>query len=327
MTLTERRRILVRAHLGRPDAIRAAVETLAQLERSGLEPVLLCSDVDEVPSLVAAAPSVCVVESVAEAMPIELCMVLGGDGSILRAADTVRGHGIPLLGVNLGHVGFLAESERADLADTVHAVVDRRYTVENRLALDICVFNADDEVHRSWALNEAAIEKENRSRMIEVIMGVDGRPVSSFGCDGICVSTPTGSTAYSFSAGGPVVWPEVEALVMTPIAAHALFAKPLVISPDSKISIQLLQRTNARGVLWSDGREEIDLEPGARVEIVRAEEPVQIARVSRTPFSERLVRKFHLPTQGWRGPNDEKHSDIEKNSALQLNADDRGGLA
>jgi NAD+ kinase len=305
---TTERRILVRAHLGRLDALRAACETLTKLERAGLRPVLLTADVEESPKLVESAPGALVVDHVSQALPIELCMVLGGDGSILRAADIVRGLDIPLLGVNLGHVGFLAESERADLAATVKAVVDRRYTVEERMALDISVYEKGEPVHRSWALNEAAIEKENRARMIEVVVGVDGRPVSSFGCDGMCVSTPTGSTAYSFSAGGPVVWPEVEAIIMTPIAAHALFARPLVISPRSKIVIQLLQRTDARGVLWSDGRDEIDLAPGARVEIERSDQPVQIARTSLTPFSERLVRKFHLPTRGWRGAAEAKHA-------------------
>ncbi len=312
------RRVLVRAHLGRPDALRAACETLAQLEREGLRPVRLRSDAAEAPDLLASAPGALVVSELSEAMPVEICMVLGGDGSILRAADVVRGFDIPLLGVNLGHVGFLAESERADLAATVRTVADREYTAEDRMALEIAVYEGERAVHRSWALNEAAIEKENRARMIEVVVGVDGRPVSSFGCDGICVSTPTGSTAYSFSAGGPVVWPEVEAMVMTPIAAHALFARPLVISPHSKIVIQLLQRTEARGVLWSDGREEVDLPPGARVEIQRAEQPVRIARTSRTPFSERLVRKFHLPTQGWRGPDDETASVHVSTSAHSL---------
>lgn len=305
MSGAEQRRVLVRAHLGRPEALRAACETLSQLEAAGLTPVVLAADAAESPRLTEAAPTALVVETLADADPIEVCMVLGGDGSILRAADIVRGHGIPLLGVNLGHVGFLAESERADLAETVRTVSERRYTVERRMALEITVFEGARQVHRTWALNEAAIEKENRSRMIEVVIGVDGRPVSSFGCDGMCVSTPTGSTAYSFSAGGPVVWPEVEALVMTPIAAHALFAKPLVISPSSEISIRILQRTDARGVLWSDGRDEIELAPGSLVRIVRADEPVSIARVNATPFSERLVRKFHLPTTGWRGPVDE----------------------
>ncbi|GAA1347442.1 NAD kinase [Falsarthrobacter nasiphocae] len=301
MTRSEERRVLVRAHLGREDAVRAAREALVQLAASHITPVLLAADAEEHPALLEAAPGILVVEALEDAQPVELCMVLGGDGSILRAAAVVREADVPLLGVNLGHVGFLAESERADLADTVRAVVERRYTVEERLALQVTVVDGDQTVHRTWALNEAAIEKENRARMIEVVLGVDDRPVSSYGCDGICISTPTGSTAYSFSAGGPVVWPEVEAIVVTPIAAHALFARPLVISPRSHVSVQLLHRTDARGVLWSDGREEIELGPGARVDIERAERSVRIARLNRTPFSERLVRKFHLPTQGWRG--------------------------
>jgi NAD+ kinase len=199
-------------------------------------------------------------------------------------------------------VGFLAESERADLEETVRWVADRDYTVEERTTIDVLVWLGDTLLGRSWALNEAAIEKANRERMIEVVMEVDGRPVSAFGCDGVVLATPTGSTAYAFSASGPVVWPEVEALLMVPISAHALFAKPLVVAPTSLLAVELLTRTDATGILWCDGRRSIDLPPGARVEVRRSENPVRLARTRQTPFSERLVRKFELPVQGWRGP-------------------------
>jgi NAD+ kinase len=229
-------------------------------------------------------------------------VVLGGDGSVLRAAELVREAGVPLLAVNLGHVGFLAESERTDLTRTVEAVVDEDYTVEERMTIDVRVFEDDVLVARTWALNEASVEKSNRERMLEVITAVDGRPISTYGCDGIVMATPTGSTAYAFSAGGPVVWPEVRAMLMVPISAHALFARPLVVSPDSVLTVEVLPRTNEPGVLWCDGRRTVDLPLGARIEVTRSEHPVRIARLSRTPFSERLVRKFNLPTKGWRGP-------------------------
>jgi NAD+ kinase len=186
-------------------------------------------------------------------------------------------------------------------------VADRSYTVEERTTIEVLVWQGDTLLGQSWALNEAAIEKANRERMIEVVMEVDGRPVSSFGCDGVVLATPTGSTAYAFSASGPIVWPEVEALLMVPISAHALFAKPLVVAPTSVLAVELLTRTEAAGVLWCDGRRSIDLPPGARVEVRRSEHPVRLARTHQTPFSERLVRKFELPIQGWRGPV--KHQD------------------
>lgn len=115
------------------------------------------------------------------------------------------------------------------------------------------------------------------------------------------MSTPTGSTAYAFSGGGPIVWPEVQAMLMVPLSAHALFARPLVVAPESVISVDVLQRTNETGVLWCDGRRTVDLPPGARIEATRSQRPVKLARLALTPFSERLVRKFDLPTEGWRG--------------------------
>src|SRR3954451_6842388 len=233
---------------------------------------------------------------------VDLGMVLGGDGTILRSAELVRGSDVPLLGVNLGHVGFLAESERADLAQTVHWVVERDYTVEERMTIDVQVWQDKQKIAHTWALNEATVEKSDRQRMLEVVLEVDALPISSFGCDGVVMATPTGSTAYAFSAGGPVVWPEVQALLMVPISAHALFAKPLVVAPTSVMALEILSRTDANGVLWCDGRRSLDLPPGSRVEVTKSDQPVRLARTRQTPFDERLVRKFELPTTGWRGP-------------------------
>ncbi|MCQ1946525.1 MULTISPECIES: NAD kinase [unclassified Arthrobacter] len=297
------RRILVLAHTGRRAAMTAAQEACTQLHSSGLVPVMRRSDLEDIQAEygVLTAPTEILDEDVA-LDDVDLGMVLGGDGTILRAAELVRGTSVPLLGVNLGHVGFLAESERADLAQTVHWVVERAYTVEERMTIDVKVWFGGELIARTWALNEAAVEKADRQRMLEVVIEVDARPISSFGCDGVVLATPTGSTAYAFSAGGPVVWPEVEALLLAPISAHALFAKPLVVSPASVLAVEILTRTDAAGVLWCDGRRSVDLPPGARVEVTRSKTPVRLARTHLTPFSERLVRKFQLPTHGWRGP-------------------------
>ncbi|OUM42833.1 NAD kinase [Arthrobacter agilis] len=302
------RRILVLAHTGRRNAMVAAQEACTRLHDLGLQPVMRPEELADIQGEYGAlaAPAEALGDGV-DFGDVELVMVLGGDGTILRAAELVREAEIPLLGVNLGHVGFLAESERADLEETVRWVADRSYTVEERTTIEVLVWQGDTLLGQSWALNEAAIEKANRERMIEVVMEVDGRPVSSFGCDGVVLATPTGSTAYAFSASGPIVWPEVEALLMVPISAHALFAKPLVVAPTSVLAVELLTRTEAAGVLWCDGRRSIDLPPGARVEVRRSEHPVRLARTHQTPFSERLVRKFELPIQGWRGPV--KHQD------------------
>jgi NAD+ kinase len=231
----------------------------------------------------------------------EVVVVFGGDGTLLRAAEVARGTRTPLLGVNLGHVGFLAEAERDALADTVDRVVARDYVVEERLSLDVTVRVDGEVVTRTWALNEASVEKASRERMLEVVVEVDGRPLSRWGCDGVVLATPTGSTAYAFSAGGPVVWPEVEALLLVPISAHALFARPLVASPDSVLAVEVLSRSEGAGVLWCDGRRTEHLPSGARIEARRGAEPVLLARLHTAPFTDRLVAKFDLPVQGWRG--------------------------
>ena len=161
---------------------------------------------------------------------------------------------------------------------------------------------AGKEVYRTWALNEATVEKSTAEKMLEVVIEIDKRPLTSFGCDGVIMATPTGSTAYAFSAGGPVVWPSVEAILMVPLSAHALFSRPMVISPRSLLAVEVLDRSSGTGVLWCDGRRTHDLPVGARVEVSKSSKSVRLARLRQGPFTDRLVRKFSLPVSGWRGP-------------------------
>ncbi len=231
----------------------------------------------------------------------EIAVVIGGDGTILRAAELTRLAGTPLLGINLGHVGFLAEAEQDDLDTTVDAIIAGAYVVEERMTVDVVVSSEGTKIAEGWALNEATIEKAGRQRLLEVVVEIDDRPLSRWGCDGVVFATPTGSTAYAFSAGGPVVWPEVEALLLVPISAHALFARPMVASPDSVLAAEVLAGSAAGGVLWCDGRRTVDLPPGARVEVRRGTRPVRLARLHQAPFTDRLVAKFELPVAGWRG--------------------------
>ncbi|MGQ7788800.1 NAD kinase [Nesterenkonia sp. K-15-9-6] len=301
------REILVLAHTGRHDAVDAAAAVAERLHQAGLTPVMLERDIASLGHLVGDRLRDVPIAVADTDVPLSRCevgMVLGGDGSILRAAELVRGADLPLMGINLGHVGFLAESERTELDASVQWVVEQDYTVERRMAIDVQVWQSGDHIGSTWALNEASVEKHARERMVDLVVEVDGRPISAFGCDGVVMATPTGSTAYAFSAGGPVVWPEVEALVMVPISAHALFARPLVVAPESVLAVEVLQREEEQGVLWCDGRRATELPAGSRVEVTRSAEPVLLARVKQTPFSERLVDKFNLPTSGWRGPVD-----------------------
>jgi NAD+ kinase len=308
------RKVLLVTHTRRPEALSAALETCQKLVGAGIIPVMLAADhaellsysLEQVDSGNALPAPIELLERDCSLAELEVAMVLGGDGTILKAAEIVREAEVPLVGINLGHVGFLAESERDGLAEAVERVVARDYLVKERMTLDVRVFVEGQEVFQTWALNEATVEKSERERMLEVVVEVEEHPLSSFGCDGIVISTPTGSTAYAFSAGGPVVWPSVEALLMVPLSAHALFARPLVIKPDALVAVEVLQRSAGHGVLWCDGRRTWELPPGARVEVIKSEKPVLLARLRNSTFTDRLVKKFALPVAGWRGP-DETH--------------------
>ena len=230
----------------------------------------------------------------------EIVLVLGGDGTLLRAAELARHARVPMLGINLGRVGFLAEADVDDLSTVLDAVVARSYRVEERMTVDVEATQDGKVLGRTWALNEAIVEKMNWARLLDIVLEIDNRPVSDYACDGVLCATPTGSTAYAFSAGGPIVWPEVQALLLVPSNAHALFARPLVVSPESTVALEVSERGDA-GVLVCDGRRTVELPPGSRVVLTRGECPVLLARLQRQAFTDRLVRKFALPVEGWRG--------------------------
>lgn len=296
-TETGDRTVFLLAHTGRAAAVRSAELVVQGLLRSGLGVRLLGEEAVDLPL----PREVETVEAKPDAAEgCELLVVLGGDGTLLRGAEFARASGVPMLGVNLGRVGFLAEAERDDLDQVVERVAHRSYEVEERMTIDVLVRSEGRAVHTDWALNEASVEKAARERVLELVTEVDDRPVSAFGGDGVVCATPTGSTAYAFSAGGPVVWPEVEALLLVPISAHALFAKPLVTSPESVLAVEVQSQT-PHGVLWCDGRRSVELPPGARVEVRRGAVPVRLARLHHASFTDRLVAKFALPVAGWRG--------------------------
>jgi NAD+ kinase len=309
--MTNQRLVLLVSHTARQEALSATLECAEALLQEGITPVMEQQQLQatvEYAKTVSSEVATAVLElgKDAKETDLELAVVLGGDGTILKAAELVRDSQTPLLGINLGHVGFLAESEKNEIGSTIARVVAKDYLVKERLTLDVSVKLDGKEVYRTWALNEATVEKSARERMLEVVVEVDRRPLSSFGCDGIVISTPTGSTAYAFSAGGPVVWPSVDALLMVPLSAHALFARPLVISPNSLVAVEVLKRSAGTGVLWCDGRRSTELPAGARVEVRKSDKSVRLARLRQGPFTDRLVRKFSLPVEGWRGPDSKK---------------------
>ncbi|GAA4822232.1 NAD kinase [Nocardioides caeni] len=303
------RRVLVLAHTRRPEARDVARSFVRELSAHGIVVRLLQAEADDLDlDPEAYHPAVELTDSETDASRgCELTVVIGGDGSILRAAEVTHTRLTPVLGVNLGHVGFLAEAEQEDVAATIDAIVHQRYTTEDRLTLDVRAFVDGQLVYTTFAVNEASVEKAARERMLEVVVEIDSRPLSRWGCDGVVCATPTGSTAYNFSAGGPIVWPQVEALCIVPLSAHALFARPMVVAPSSVIAIEVLEGNQGSGVLWCDGRRSVDLPPGARIEVSRGLRPIRLVRLHQAPFTDRLVAKFGLSVEGWRGTAEQRH--------------------
>lgn len=306
--MTQERVVLLVVHTGRDEATDTARRVEKVLSHNGIGlRVLSAEAVDrgsvpigspDMPELGANMEVVDADERAAEGC--ELVLVLGGDGTFLRAAELARNAEIPVLGVNLGRIGFLAEAEAEAIDAVLEHVVARTYRVEERMTLDIAVRVEGRVVARGWALNEASLEKGTRLGVIGVVLEIDGRPVSSFGCDGVLVSSPTGSTAYAFSAGGPVVWPDLEAILVVPNNAHALFARPMVTSPHAVIAIEIDADSHDALVLC-DGRREMRVPAGGRLEVTKCSTPLKWVRLDSAPFTDRLVRKFRLPVTGWRG--------------------------
>jgi NAD+ kinase len=280
------RNLLIVCNPGRVDAVVAAVELQQNL--ASTFGIYTISDVD-IPGVIKS--------NITDLPEIEVAVVLGGDGTMLRAAEVAYVRDIPLLGVNLGHVGFLSEVERSKISDVINAIVNKSYVIDPRITLGYAVERAGKTVATGWALNEVTVERE-KATMVELFLEIDNRPISRWGCDGLICSTPTGSTAYAFSAGGPVLWPAVDALVVLPISAHALFSRPLVISPRSVIAVGI---ESNEAFLSADAIRKFPLVLGDRVTVTKDSKIIQLAHLHNTLFSDRLVAKFKLPVEGWRG--------------------------
>jgi NAD+ kinase len=292
------REVLLVVHTGRSDTRRTAEKVAGWMADAGIGLRVLER---EAPDLDSGCYQRVVPVGAKAAEGTELVFVLGGDGTLLRATELARPAGVPVLAVNMGRVGFLAEADTDVLEEAVSQVVAQRYEVVDRMTLDVTARLGDRQLAKTWALNEASVEKSSRERILDVRIEVDNRPVSSFGCDGVLCATPTGSTAYAFSAGGPVVWPDVQAMLVVPSNAHAMFARPLVVSPNSQIAVEV-DPSGHPAVLCCDGRRTFVLPPGARVEVAGGSMPARLVKLRQGPFTDRLVEKFELPVQGWRSP-------------------------
>lgn len=283
------RKVLFVVHAARPNALDVAREAARGLIKNEIKVLVAETDVANL--------GIDGIEHATNAAGCELVIVFGGDGTILRGVEIAREHNVPVLGVNLGHVGFLAEAEPEEIKTVIEVVVNKAWTVESRTALAITVQPETGDSWTTWALNEVVIERQSNENMANLLVSIDGHPLSQWNCDGLLCATPTGSTAYAFSAGGPVVWPEVEALLVVPVSAHALFNRPIVVSPKSLIEVQVI---SGPVIVSADGRRNKNVTDGAQVKVVRHPDSVQLARIHQTPFTQRLVAKFELPIHGWR---------------------------
>ena len=280
------RNLLIVCNPSRKDAVAAAVQLQESLSKTF--DIFTISDVE-----ITGIKKV----KISDLPEIEVGIVLGGDGTTLRAAEVAHLSQIPLLGVNLGHVGFLSEVEESNIPDVISAVLNKNYVIDPRITLKYEVSRNGKIVDSGWALNEVTVERE-KTTMVELFLEIDNRPISRWGCDGLICSTPTGSTAYAFSAGGPILWPEVDALVVLPISAHALFSRPLVISPTSKIVVGI---ESAQALLSADALRKFPLVAKDKVLVTKNAGIIRLAHLKNTSFSDRLVAKFKLPVEGWRG--------------------------
>jgi NAD+ kinase len=295
----EIREILLIAHTGRASVLESAEKVALAAAKSGIKIRVLA---DESGELSEKCYTSTVPADEFAAVGTDLVLVLGGDGTFLRAAEVARPAGVPVFGFNHGHVGFLAEAESDALEETLELLMTGRFMVEERMTIDVTAHYDGGIVASTWALNEASIEKNLRERILDILVEVDNRPVSAFGCDGILASTPTGSTAYAFSAGGPIIWPDVQALLVIPSNAHAVFQRPLVVSPTSTVTFHI-DKQGQSAVLCCDGRRLFDLPAGTQVDIVQGALPVKMIKLLEGPFTDRLATKLQLPVKGWRNQN------------------------
>ncbi len=238
------------------------------------------------------------VESIKDlARRTDLILVLGGDGTMLRAAREVAGHDTPLLGVNAGNLGFLTAIPPRDATRALKRIWAGEFDIEERSLLEGVVSSAGSR-DPILALNDFVVARGLTSRLIELEVLVHGELLTRYRCDGLIVSSPTGSTAYSLAAGGAIVSPDAEVLMLTPICPHTLSIRPVVVSLDAEVDVRLVSSRQV-ATLAADGQQHVDLEAGDQVRIARSRRTVRLIRLNGHNFFSTLRQKF-----GWSGSND-----------------------
>lgn len=226
---------------------------------------------------------------------IECVLVLGGDGTLLQAARELLQRHIPLLGINLGTLGFLTSAEKSELPKCLDSVLDDSCSIDERMMLEGVVYHGSEKIQMNIALNDVIIARAGFSRLVELKIYVNGELLSIYNADGIIVSTPTGSTGYSLSAGGPIIFPQTDVIVITPICPHSLQARSLVVSGEDRIMIEIGRRRKTQkeeAMVTFDGRSAQELETGDRIEIYKAQETTQLIRLKGRSFYQVLQNKI-----------------------------------
>ncbi len=277
------KRIGVVLHQTKPEAAATAARVTAALAEKGVEVRAAAADAARIGHEVEAVDRF--------AQDVDLVVAFGGDGTLLRAAEAVRGTQIPVLGVNLGHLGFLSGLEEAELDDAIGRLVDDGVSVEERMLLEATVAPSGERI---WALNDIIVAKDDVGRSIRFEVRIGGERVTSWAADGVIVATSTGSTAYSFSAGGPVISPRIDCLVITPVAPHGLFGRTMVAAPDE--GVEVLVEPGPDGVAVSaDGGPAGRFPDGGTLAARAAEGRIHLARPEATSFWRLVREKFGVP--------------------------------
>ena len=278
------RRVGLVVHSGREEAVDAAGKVLAWFRERGVE--TSCLEGEPIEADLHLPP-----EAFAEGL--DLVLSVGGDGTLLRAAHVAYRADAPLVGVKVGRLGFLTEVDPDEAPDLLAQVLEGKMVIDERTAL-VAEPSGAPWTEPQWALNEVIVEKRARHRLITLRAMIADEDVTTFSADGVIVATPTGSTAYSFSARGPIVSPKVGCFVLTPVSPHMVFDRSIVVAPEEGVALEVLG--DEPGLLSADGRPGLELPIGARIRIHRAERPVRLVRRPGSPSFFALLReKFSLP--------------------------------
>ncbi|NLA58840.1 MAG: NAD(+)/NADH kinase [Firmicutes bacterium] len=284
------KRVGIMVHLGKPRALELAAKVKEILTASGLE-IWVPEEAAQVLGWGSASEKLSIG---GEPLGVDAAVVLGGDGTLLHAAGLLASFDIPILGVNVGYLGFLSEVEAAELEPTLEALISHRFEIEERMLLE-AVVESEGKKERFLAVNDVVITRAAFARMIHLKIDVDGVSIGDFVADGLIVSTPTGSTAYSLSAGGPIVHPRLETILVTPICPHSLATRSILVLPDEVVRVMVVPDRSSKVVLTADGQAGAAITPKDIVLVRKADVSAKFIKLGRRNFYQVLAQRLNYP--------------------------------